>query len=155
MESVKLNELKKELGLRPPQELVELCLKLVKFKRDNKDLLTYLLFEQDNEAGYIEKVKEEMDVAFSEINKSSFYLAKKGVRKALKLAQKHIKYSGQKTTEIELLAYFLQHFNGMAKYFPKSTVFENLRESQIRKITKALESLHPDLQHDYLHLLKP
>lgn len=154
MESVKLNELKKELSVRPPQELVELCLKLVKFKKDNKDLLTYLLFEQDNEASYIEKVKEEIDFAFAEVNKSSFYLTKKGVRKALKLAQKHIKYSGQKTTEIEVLAYFLQHFDGIAKSFPKSTVFENLRESQIRKITKALENLHPDLQHDYLHLFK-
>jgi len=154
MENIKLNEIKKELGNRSPNELIELCLKLSKFKRDNKEFLTYLLFEQDSEAGYVEKVKEEIDEAFTEVSKSSFYLTKKGIRKALKLTQKHIKYSGIKTTEIELLAYFLSHFDIIARSFPRSSVLENLRETQVKRITKALNNIHPDLQHDYLHLIQ-
>ena len=154
METVKISELKKELGQRHPQELIELCLKLVKFKKENKDLLHYLLFEQENETLYIEKVKEEIDIAFSEINRTTFYFAKKGVRKSLRLVTKHIKYSDQKATEIELLSYFLLKFNTLSKSFPRSTAFENLRVSILKKITKALNTLHPDLQHDYLHLLK-
>ncbi|MBX7181008.1 MAG: hypothetical protein K1X82_02760 [Bacteroidia bacterium] len=154
MEAVKLGEIKKELSQRDPQELVELCLKISKYKKENKELLIYLLFEQDHESGYIIKVKEEIDLAFSEINKSSFYYAKKGVRKALRITQKHIKYSGIKTTEIELFAHFLTNFKFLSRYFPKSMVWEKLNETILKKIEKALQQLHPDLQHDYDDLLQ-
>ena len=49
MKTATVTELKKELKTRSQSDLVELCLKLSKFKKENKELLTYLLYEADNE----------------------------------------------------------------------------------------------------------
>jgi hypothetical protein len=56
---------------------VELCLRLGKFKKENKELLTYLLFEAHNEQAYVESVEKELDELFGEINQSHLYFAKK------------------------------------------------------------------------------
>ena len=87
----------------PPQEIVALCLRLTRYKKDNKELLDYLLFEADNEPAYIEKVKAEVDLLFENIPKSNAYFAKKTLRKILRITNKYIKYSGLKQTETELL----------------------------------------------------
>ena len=59
MKAVTVKELKTELVDRSHSELMELCLRLSRFKKENKELLTYLLFESSNEAGYINSVKIE------------------------------------------------------------------------------------------------
>ena len=61
MESVALNTIKKELNFLPPEQLAELCLRLSRYKRENKELLSYLLFEAHDEAVFIAKVKDDMD----------------------------------------------------------------------------------------------
>ena len=53
--------IKKELKHLSQEELLELCLRLGKFKKENKALLTYLLFESHDEDGYIESVKLTLD----------------------------------------------------------------------------------------------
>ena len=50
MKAATVSQLKKELQHRNPDELLQLCLRLARFKLENKELLTYLLFEADNEA---------------------------------------------------------------------------------------------------------
>ena len=57
MKAVTVKELKTELIDRSHSELMELCLRLSRFKKENKELLTYLLFESSNEHGYINSVK--------------------------------------------------------------------------------------------------
>ena len=69
MKAVTVKELKLELEDRSPKELRELCLRLSRFKKENKELLTYLLFEASDEELYIESVKKEIDIQFEEINK--------------------------------------------------------------------------------------
>jgi len=64
MKAVTVTELKQELNNRSPKELLDLCLRLSKFKKENKELLTYLLFESSEEASYIESVKREIDQQF-------------------------------------------------------------------------------------------
>ena len=54
MQSASLSEIKKELQTLHPAQLVELCTKLAKFKKDNKEFLNYLLFQTHNEAQFIE-----------------------------------------------------------------------------------------------------
>ncbi|MEL6976919.1 MAG: hypothetical protein AAGL29_16260, partial [Bacteroidota bacterium] len=81
MKAATVSQLKKELQYRNPEELLELCLRLSKFKKENKELLTYLLFEAHNEEGYIRTVQEELDEMFSEINTNSYFYIKKSVRK--------------------------------------------------------------------------
>lgn len=149
MQTLKLADIKKELQKQSPAALIELCLSLSKFKKENKELLTYLLMDAGNEEGYIASCKLEVDDLFEEINKSNTYLVKKSLRKVLRVVAKRIKYSGKKETEIELLMYFIQK-SFKEKINPKvSQVIHNLFLAQLKKINKALSTLHEDLQFDY------
>lgn len=93
MKTASVKEIKQELSTRSYDELKELCLSLSKFKKENKELLTYLLFEADHEADYILSVKEEITNEFKLINLTSVYFVSKSVRKILRLTKKQIRYS--------------------------------------------------------------
>lgn len=149
METASLSSIKKELKNIPSQDLQEICIKLAKYKKENKELLNYLLFESINETTFIQNVKEEIDEQFNNLNKSSFYLAKKTLRKVLKTTQKHIKFSGLKETEIELLIYFCQKMKKSGIRMRSSRVVLNLYQRQVDRIQKVLSMLHEDLQFDY------
>jgi hypothetical protein len=58
MKAATLNELKHELSHLPAEELLDLCTRLARFKKENKELLTFLLFEAHDERSYIVSVKE-------------------------------------------------------------------------------------------------
>ena len=68
MKAVTIKQLKDELTHKSASELKELCLHLSRFKKENKELLTYLLFESHDEDAYIQSIKDQMDVHFLEIN---------------------------------------------------------------------------------------
>src|SRR6266516_3528426 len=68
MKAATINTLKQQLERLPAEQLITLCLRLARFKKDNKELLTYLLFEADDNQGYIENVKKEIDELFSSMN---------------------------------------------------------------------------------------
>jgi hypothetical protein len=106
MKSYSLSVLKKEMADIPKEELLEICLRMAKYKKENKELLSYLLFDSNYEADYIERLKSEIDLQFSEINTSQLYFAKKNIRKILRTINKYIRYSGLKLTEVELRIYF-------------------------------------------------
>src|ERR1035437_3336981 len=106
MRAVSIKELKEELVNCTPKEMRDLCLRLARFKKENKELLTYLLFESSDEALYVENVKNEVNLQFEQINKMSPYLIKKSFRKILRTIRKYGRYSQKKETEVELLVYF-------------------------------------------------
>jgi len=149
MKAATINELKQELINIPPLKLQELCIRLARFKKENKELLTYLLFEAHNTASYIESVKKEMDSQFTCINKSNVYFVKKTLRKILRITNKYIRYSGLATVEIELLIYFCNSMRALNVSFNDSPVLSNIYQNQLKKINKAIASLHEDLQYDY------
>ena len=149
MKAVTVKQLKDELSHKSENELRDLCLHLSKFKKENKELLTYLLFESHDEDSYIQSVKDQMDVLFSEINTKSFFYIRKSVRKILTLTKKFIRYSKKKETEVELLLYFcykLKNFKPSIKRSPRLT---NTFDRQIILVKKGISSLHEDLQYDY------
>jgi hypothetical protein len=149
MKTATIKELKTELAERSPLELRELCLRLSRFKKENKELLTYILFESADENNYVESVKAEMDKMFAEINTSSLYFIKKSIRKILKHIKTRIRYSQNKETEVDLLIYFcdiLLNFNPSIK---NNTALTNLFDRQINSIKKSIKSLHKDLRYDY------
>ncbi len=148
-----LAEIRKELKNRDPEELAAICLRLGRFKKDNKELLTYLLFDAQDEAGYIEVVKYAIDDMMNEINRSHIYYAKKGIQKILRQLNKNIRYSGNKQTEVEILLYFCQSIRDSGIAIHRSNVLQNLYERQKVKINKALSTLHEDLQTDYIGLV--
>jgi membrane-anchored protein YejM (alkaline phosphatase superfamily) len=153
MKASTLSSLKKELATLPAGDVVELCLRLVKYKKENKELLSYLLFDAGDEKEFIRSVKAEIDLQFSEINMSHFYFVKKSIRKILKTTQKYIRYSGRKQTEVELLMHFCAKLQQSRIPFRTSNALLNLYQNQVRKIHSAIQALHEDLQHDYLNEL--
>jgi len=149
MEIASISIIKKELKILPPDELQNIIYRLAKYKKENKELLSYLLFEAHNEQAYIQSVKEEIDIQFLSLNMSSFYLAKKTIRKVLKTTNKYIRFSGNKETEIQLLIYFLQQLKKSKINYKSSRVIFNLYINQIKRINKVLNMLHEDIQYDY------
>jgi len=150
MKTATVHELKQELQTVPPVKVQELCLRLAKFKKENKELLTYLLFEAQDETAYINSIKKEMDALFGDVNTSHAYFAKKTVRKILRIANKHIRYMGSPQAETELLLHFCSRLKGTGLIVYKNTVLSNLYHNQLKKMHKVLETLHEDLQYDYL-----
>lgn len=149
MKAVTVKKIKDELSHRSANDLMELCLHLSKFKKENKELLTYLLFESHNEEAYIESVKEQIDDLFAQINTKSYFYIRKSVRKILTLTKKFIRYSKKKETEVELLLYFCIKLKDFKPSISRSPRLTNTFERQILLIKKAIISLHEDLQYDY------
>ena len=154
MKAASSNELKQELKELSQSKLVDLCLRLARFKKENKELLTYLLFEVDDIEAYIINIKQEIDEGFSGINTSSIYFAKKSLRKILRTANKYIRYTGSKQAEADLLLYYCVKLKQSGIAFHKSNALNNLYEAQLKKIKAAVATLHEDLQFDYLRKLE-
>ncbi|CAL1518929.1 hypothetical protein [Chitinophaga sp. MM2321] len=149
MKTATITELKKELSAIPPAQLAALCLRLAKYKKDNKELLAYLLFEAHDEQNYIESVKAEIDEGFLEMSGDTLYITKKKLRKILRYTTKHIKYTGSRQAETELLLYFCTKIQKAGLLKQNSTTLNNLYEQQLKKIGKAIAAQHEDLQYDY------
>ncbi len=149
MKAVSVVTIKKELKHRSSEELMELCLRLSKFKKENKELLTYLLFESHDESGYIETVKVEIDQQFEDINTNSYFYIKKSVRKVLRNIKKYARYSLKKETEVELLLYFCTVLKDFKPSIFDNITLINIYDRQILLIKKIVATLHEDLQYDY------
>ncbi len=149
MKTATVSQLKHELKHQSQEELLALCLHLSKFKKENKELLTYLLFEASDEDSFIQGVKEEVSELFSQINTASYFYIKKSVRKILRIIKKYIRYSKKKETEVELLLYFCAELKEMNPPFYRNTSLQNIYDRQILLTKKAIATLHEDLQYDY------
>lgn len=149
MKTATVTQLKKELQYRSTDELLELCLRLSRFKKENKELLTYLLFESQDEVGYVESVKCEIDTQLEAINTKNYYWMRKSIRKILKNLKKYIRYSLKKETEVELLLYFCVQLKNLEPTIKRDKTLLNILERQLAFIHKKIETLHEDLQYDF------
>ena len=149
MKITSLSDLKKDLRTLSPAELTELCLRMAKYKKENKELLSYLLYDASDERLFVKEVKILIDMGFDEINHDNFYYEKKSLRKILRTTNKYIKYSGLKQTEAELLIYYCLKMKKSGIAFEKSVAMTNFYIRLTARIRKAVASLHEDLQHDF------
>lgn len=149
MKAVTIKKIKDELSDKSASELMDLCLHLSKFKKENKELLTYLLFESHDEESYILSVKERIDFLFEDINIKSFFYIRKSARKILTLTKKYIRYSKKKETEAELLIYYCRKLKDFSPSIRQSSRLLNVYQTQLKMIKKAVGTLHEDLQYDY------
>jgi len=149
MKVASIKKLKDELGHRSKEELLNYCLQLSKFKKENKELLTYLLFDSIDEQEFIAQIKQEVEIQFGLINKKNFYLIKKSVRKILKMIKKYIRYSKKKETEVELLLFFCVQLSNFSPSIKRNTTLLNLYNRQLLLVKKGISVLHEDLQYDY------
>lgn len=149
MKSASLAELKKELKHLEKEELETLLLQVVKYKKENKELLSYLLFDADYEEGYIAKVKEEMEQEFQEMNTGNLRAVKKSMQRILRIAKKYIRFSPQKATETELLISYCYLVLRLPVRHLSVTVIRNMLERNYKAILKSIEKLEEDLRTDY------
>ena len=149
MKAASINEIKKELIELDSKAVQDLCMRLAKYKKENKELLTYLLFEAHDEAAFVNNVKTEMDELFQSLPSGNVYYIKKSLRKILRIVNKQIKYSGLKQTELELRLYLCGKIKECNVPLRSSTVLYNLNEGQVKKIKTVLTHLPEDLQFDY------
>lgn len=154
MTSASINDIRKELQHADADVLQAICIRLARYKKENKELLNYLLFEAHNEQEYVQQVKTELELMFEEIAGKNLYLVKKILRKILRYTNRQIKYSGLPQTELELRIFFCE--KTVAAQIPLSTgtVLYNLYQQQLKKIGSVLGKLPEDLQGDYTTSLK-
>ncbi len=149
MKAASIRELKKELNIYTHQELLELCLKMAKFKKENKELLTYLLFEAGDEEAFIRSVQAETTETFEAFSGKPFYSKKKALRKLLRRLKQYIRFSKKKPTEVEILLHFCRLMKEMQPSIKSYPLFMNIYKKQVEMIQKAIQKLHEDLQFDY------
>jgi len=148
IEAYGLQDIKKELQHLKSGDLTALLLRLARYKKDNKELLAYLLFLADDEQGFIEQSKYEVSMMFY-ILPSIPYHATKTLRKILRYVTKLSRFSASKNVEIELLVGFcnnyLEYVDRKVSYRPMRNIFIK----QIEKVAKLINKQHEDIQADY------
>lgn len=154
MSTSTIQEIKQELGNLPHEEVKELCLRLARFKKENKELLHYLLFEAHDTDAYIQLAKQEMEEGFSDIPLTQVYFTKKRLRKILNQLNKRVKYMASKEAALELSLHFCALLTEYHIPFKKHAILNNMRNQQLKKINTLLATLHEDLQYDYRRKLE-
>ncbi|MDA9111025.1 hypothetical protein N9J89_02115 [Bacteroidia bacterium] len=149
MKALPITQIKKELQHLSQEELVEIVLRVGKYKLENKELLTYLLFEAGDEDGYIDVVKAYMDEQFELVNQQHYYYIKKSVRKILRTIKKYVKFSKKVETEAALLIHFCRRLKEMEPSYLNNTVLTNMFDRQLALAEKTIGKMHEDLQYDY------
>lgn len=158
MKAATLNQIKKELETIAPPKLMALTLQLIKYKTENKELISYLLFDEDDQSTYISDIKHDISEMLSTIKGMPPYMVKRTLRKALKFIAKYSKYMGSKDAEAELLIHFCRivHQAGISRYTYKAVL--NIYTNTLLKVQKLLPNVHEDLKTDFeeeiINLLK-
>lgn len=149
MKAVSVTTIKKELQHYSNGELIKIILRLSTFKKENKELLTYLLFEAEDEFSYINSIKTYLDEQFENINTKSYFYIRKSIRKILRETKKFIRYTQNKETEVELLLYFCEKLKNFSPSIKRSQQLVNMYNRQLDLVKKVIPKLHEDLQYDY------
>lgn len=106
MKPATVSELKKALIRLSHDDLLDACLRLAKFKADNKELLTYVLMKSADEQAYAREVCEDIDGQMP----ASGSIHKKTMRKIVRSMEKSIRFSGDKETELQVRIHFCRQF---------------------------------------------
>ncbi len=149
MKAASIVILRKALAHLDRQALQQLCLRLARFKLENKELLTYLIFESEDELQYVQGIKSQLDKLFDEINTNRYFFIKKSVRKILRRIRKFSRYSNTPETEVELLLYFCCKMKTIRPSIFNNKTLTNLYNRQVEASRKKTLKLHEDLQYEY------
>ena len=154
MKAASIKQIKEALESSSHADVVQLCLKLLKYKKENKELASYHLFYADSEHEYIADVKDLLTMMFTEVNTKNAYFAKKNIRKIVRTCSKYIKYSTEKTTGIELLIFVCKQIKTLPESLYKNIQILNIHSAQVKKIKILTAAIHEDLQYDFEQQIK-
>lgn len=144
MEAASVAELKKALVQLDQGELLEACLRLVRFKKDNKELLTYLLFMSQDEQGFADYLCEEIDEQF----RSTPNAHKKTLRKVIRWMNKVLRFTKVKDTEVQVRLHFVRALRASETPIRNSRVVINMYNGQLKKVAKTIEKFHDDVRRE-------
>jgi hypothetical protein len=145
-----LSEIKTELKELDKEQLLELCLSLAKYKKDNKEYLGFLLFRAHDKRAFMAQLKELIDHDFVELKKQpNLYYVKKGLRRILRIINKYCKYVGDKALEADIHIYFCSAIKQSGIPYHREKRIVNLYQAELKKINAIIKGLHEDLQQDY------
>lgn len=149
MKPKSLKEIREELVYAEKQELVDFCLQMVRFKVENKELLTYELFYKNNKDLYLSQIEAHVDKEFKGLNDASYFYLKKGVQKINRHIKKYIRIAKDPEIEVHLLLYFLKKFKAYKPNLLNQKILNNMYHREYKLVVKRIDKLHPDLQYDY------
>jgi len=149
MISSSIAQIKKELQTLSPQQLIEVCISVAKFKKENKELVDYLLFKAENEDDFIKEINAEVSILMQEVHYTNIYLAKKSIRKILKTVNKYLHFSKNSTTKVEIMLHFCREMDRHKLNRKSEPTLYNIYQNQLKKIRKEISKMHEDLQFDY------
>jgi membrane-anchored protein YejM (alkaline phosphatase superfamily) len=154
MKMPSIHDIQKELKDYSHKEVIEFCIRLAKYKKENKELLSYLMFDSRDEKQYVKSIQSEIDQLFQEINRQSTYTTKKGLQKVVRYMTRYIRYSPEPTTELEIRIYFCKMVIAEQIDLAASPIIHNLYEREKEKIKKCVSKLHEDLQYDFREVIE-
>lgn len=147
MEISSLQEQKSELKNLSKDELAELVLRMARYKKENKELLNYLLFHQQDPETYVAAVKQHLAADFAELNPQAYYCAK-SLRKILRYISRQAKFMGKPYHEAEFLIWYCHQYLENVNLKNNNKSLQGLLIRPLEKIEKISRKLHEDLQFD-------
>jgi hypothetical protein len=148
-----LADIKQELLHLSHSELIAITTRILKFKKENKELAEFILFHEKQEIEFIAKCKSGMSVMFKDVNQRSVFLAKKTIRKIARTNTKLYNFSKSPIVGISIASHFCEELMKMKLDIRTSQTLVNMYASHLKKIEKYIATLHEDLQYDYKNLV--
>lgn len=144
MKAASIAELKKALIKLEHGDLLESCLRLARFKKDNKELLTYVLFLSHDEQGFADYLCSEIDDQFRLTPNAH----KKTLRKLIRWMNKVLRFTKVKDTEVQVRLHFVRALRDSQTPFRRSRVMTNMYNGQLKKVTTVTQKLHEDIRNE-------
>lgn len=145
MKAATISQLKKELLKLNHDDLLDVCVRMAKFKVESKELLTYLLMKSEDELAYASDLCTDIDQYLNTPGR----IHKKTLRKVVRWMDKSLRFSGNKETELQVRIHFCRRIKQMRISFGNCRLSKNMYAAQLKKINKEIDKVHPDLQFDY------
>jgi len=152
MKKENLRDLKKELEILEPEDLIKVALRLAKLKTENKELLAYLLFDAEDPLNYAEGLKEDVLSPFNGEFQTTYHFTK-SIRKSLRLIAKYLRFTSNRQGETELLLFLVNAYHQNYKHQYRTAALSKIVFRCLEKAETNISKLHEDLQADYTETL--
>lgn len=150
MNAASAQSIKAALQQCDKKELIAFCLRLSRFKKENKELLSFLLFDEKDPAEFLLQAKAEIDELFLQVNTAHVFYAKKTIRKIVRMLNKYGRItSDDKSLSLEMIIRFLTNFQGLNMKWQKEKLLVNIYTAQFKKAQQLMNAMHEDLRYEY------
>lgn len=144
----KLNELKKELAYLSQKELLNLLVRMTKVKAENKDLLNFILFFDEQAMVYAETFTDEIVKPIFEYPNQEYFLLK-SLRKSKRVISKVYKITKSREAELSLYLKMLETIQEQIKNYRFRITTINFIAIVSGRIEKLYDGINDELKLDY------